>query len=306
MARRKKDGDPAVAIAYLRASTDEQQLGLDTQRAAIERWAVAQGVRIAVFEVDEGISGGAPLEKRAGLQRALAHLRKFNAGRLLIAKRDRLARDVVIAATVEHAVIAEGACLFSVDGIGNGSEPTDMLMRTVVNGVAQFEKAIIRNRIKDALALKKSRLERVGGIPWGFQLSRDGKHAVRKKDGQRRCNPTCVGCLNLEPNEDELETARIVRRLVENGLQYRKIVRALAEAGRFNRRGKIFGLKQIFLMMAGSSHAPEPVASCSRGHIHAEGARAIGHFCTDGECALEKGMALPIRRIAWRTPAHAS
>jgi DNA invertase Pin-like site-specific DNA recombinase len=279
-----------VAIAYLRASTDKQELGLDTQRAAIESWAAAQSVRVAVFEVDEAVSGGTPLEERAGLQRAIAQLRKFNAGLLLVAKRDRLARDVVIAAMVERAVAREGAQLFSVDGIGNGDAPVDALMRTMVDGVAQFEKAIIRKRITDALALKKTRLERVGGIPWGFRLSSDGKH--------------------LEPEPDERETTRIVRQLVQNGLQYRKIVRALAEAGRFNRRGKIFGIKQISLMVAGASsgspRSPEPVAACGRGHVHEEGEDAIGAFCKEGECGLEAGKPLPIRRIDWRSIARAS
>jgi site-specific DNA recombinase len=290
MARTRKPGDPHVAIAYLRASTGEQQLGLDTQRAAIEAWATAQSVRVAVFEVDEAVSGGTPLEERAGLQRAIAQLRKFNAGLLLVAKRDRLARDVVIAAMVERAVTREGAQLFSVDGVGNGDAPVDALMRTMVDGVAQFEKAIIRKRITDALALKKTRLERVGGIPWGFRLSSDGKH--------------------LEPELEERETARRARELSRSGLQYRKIVRALAEAGRFNRRGKIFGIKQISRMVAGaSSGSPqptEPVAACERGHVHEEGADAIGAFCKEGACGLEAGKPLPIRRIAWRSIARAS
>src|SRR5580765_8299825 len=169
MARTKKLGDPHVAIAYLRASTDEQQLGLDAQRFAIENWAVAHRVRVVSYEVDPGVSGGTPLEKRPGLQRAIAGLRASGAGFLLLAKRDRLARDVVIAAMVERAVAREGARLFSVDGIGNGDTPADLLMRTMLDGVAQFEKGIIRKRIVDALALKKSRGEFTGGLPYGMQ-----------------------------------------------------------------------------------------------------------------------------------------
>ncbi len=51
---------------------------------------------------------------------------------------------------------------------------------------------------------------------------------------------------------------------------------------------------------------PELVAACSRGHVHEAGKRAIGAFCTEGECALEAGKPLPERRIAWRTPSRAS
>jgi DNA invertase Pin-like site-specific DNA recombinase len=291
MARTRKPGDPHVAIAYLRASTDEQQLGLDAQRYAIEQWAAAHGVRVVSYEVDPGVSGGTPLEKRPGLQRAIAALRSAGAGFLLVAKRDRLARDVVIAAMVERAVVREGAQLFSVDGIGNGAGPADMLMRTMLDGVAQFEKAIIQKRIKDALALKKTRGECTGGVPpYGMQLASDKRH--------------------LEPNPEELETIRRARELAKSGLSYRQIMRTLAEAGRFNRRGKIFDLKQIGRMVAGvstgSPRLPEPVAACGRGHVHQEGADAIGAFCKEGACGFEAGKPLPIRRIAWRSIARAS
>jgi DNA invertase Pin-like site-specific DNA recombinase len=264
---------------------------METQRDAIERWAAEHGVRIVLFEADPDVSGGTPLEKRAGLQRAIAGLRVHKAGLLLVAKRDRLARDVVVAATVERAVAREGAQLFSVDGIGNGEGPADMLMRTMLDGVAQFEKAIIRKRIKDTLALKASRGECTGGVPpYGMQLASDGKH--------------------LEPNPEELETMRRARELAKTGLSYRKIMRALAEAGRFNRRGKIFDLNQIGRMVKGTSidspRPTEPVAACARGHVHEQGADAIGAFCKEGACGLEAGKPLSIRRIAWRSVARAS
>lgn len=298
MARGRRPGDPTVAIAYLRASTDDQQLGLDTQRAAIEAWAAAHGVRIAVCESDPGVSGGTPLEKRAGLQRAIAALRMHRAGLLLIAKRDRLARDVIIAAMAERAVAREGARLFSVDGIGNGEQPADVLMRTMLDGVAQFEKGIIGKRIKDALATKTARGEYTGALPYGMQLASDGQHT---RNGAR-CGPKCKGCLHVEPCLEELETIRIARNLAKSGLSYRQIMRALAEAGRFNRRGKIFDLKMISRFVnSAPSTISNLVAACGRGHVHEAGERAIGHFCMDGECALESGQPLPIRCIAWRT-----
>ena len=51
---------------------------------------------ISVHE-DLGLSGGTPLEKRPGLLAAPDALRQQAAGILLVAKRDRLARDVMIA-----------------------------------------------------------------------------------------------------------------------------------------------------------------------------------------------------------------
>lgn len=43
----------------------------------------------------------------------------------------------------------------------------------------------------------------------------------------------------------------------------------------------------------------EMVAACGRGHVHEAGARAIGAFCTQGECFTEKGLKTEMRKIRW-------
>lgn len=50
-----------------------------------------------------GVSGAASVEERPGLVAALAALRVHGAGVLVAAKRDRIARDTVVAAMVERA-----------------------------------------------------------------------------------------------------------------------------------------------------------------------------------------------------------
>jgi DNA invertase Pin-like site-specific DNA recombinase len=94
-----KAGDARVAVAYLRVSTDEQHLGPEAQRAAVKRWAEASGARVAAWHTDPGVSGGA----------ALDGLREHGAGVLVVVKRDRLARDVVLAAQVESLAQRAGA-----------------------------------------------------------------------------------------------------------------------------------------------------------------------------------------------------
>jgi DNA invertase Pin-like site-specific DNA recombinase len=169
MAKRIKAGDPKVAVGYVRVSTDEQSLGPEAQRAAIEKWAQSRGVRVAVVFEDLGVSGGTPAEKRPGLLGALAALRENNAGLLVAAKRDRIARDTVIAAMAEQAAARSGAMLTTADGSSDGAGPEGQLMRGIVDVFAAYERGVIRSRTRAALAVKRGRGERIGGIPYGFE-----------------------------------------------------------------------------------------------------------------------------------------
>src|SRR5277367_5263412 len=99
--RRARPGNARLAIAYLRVSTDEQRLGPEAQRATIEAWAAREGVSVVAWHTDAGFSGGLDLGDRPGLVAALTDIRAARAGLLVVAKRDRLARDVAIAATVD-------------------------------------------------------------------------------------------------------------------------------------------------------------------------------------------------------------
>src|SRR5579872_1928442 len=159
--RRTPPGNPKLAIAYLRVSTDKQELGPEAQRAAIEAWARREGVGLIDWTEDR-LCGETELEDRPGLLVALSALSRHGAGLLLIAKRDRLARDAAVAAFIERAVRKAGACVISADGVGNGETPADQFMRTILDGAAQFERALIRQRTKDAAAAKQGRGERAG------------------------------------------------------------------------------------------------------------------------------------------------
>ncbi len=44
MSKRVRSGSPLVAVAYIRVSKDDQKLGPEAQRAAVEAWAAREGV----------------------------------------------------------------------------------------------------------------------------------------------------------------------------------------------------------------------------------------------------------------------
>lgn len=171
------------AVAYIRVSTEEQNLGPEAQRAQIEAWAARQGVRIVSWHEDR-ISGGKPVEDRPGLLDALDSLRETRAGLLVAAKRDRIARDVVIAATVEAIAKQHGARVATADGVSYEDTPEGSLMRGLLDLFAQYERALIRARTKAALQAKLRAGQRLGRVPFGFRaqagslVRHDGEQAL--------------------------------------------------------------------------------------------------------------------------------
>lgn len=176
---RKPKPSPALAVAYLRVSTDDQALGPEAQRASIEAWAAARGVVVVAWCCDQGVSGAAPIDKRPALLDALAALREHGAGVLVVAKRDRLARDSMIAAMVERMAAAAGADVLSAAGEGEGDGPEALLMRRLIDAFAEYERALIAARTRAALAVKAGRRELVGAPRLGERVAADGVHVER-------------------------------------------------------------------------------------------------------------------------------
>ena len=204
-----------ATIAYLRVSTDKQAdsgAGLDAQFDACLKSA---GSLAGTFR-DEGVSGTASLDKRPALLAAIGALKKGDV--LIVAKRDRLGRDPMVVAMIESAVTRKGARIVSAAGEGTDSDnPSDILMRRMIDAFAEYERLIIKARTKSALKAKKQRKERTGSIPYGYHLAADGVH--------------------LEQDEKEQEALRIVSLLRAEGLSLRAIADQLAARGFVSRRG---------------------------------------------------------------------
>ena len=202
-----------ATYAYLRVSSEQQVqsgAGLDAQEDACRRVA---GELAGIYR-DEGVSGKTGLDKRPALLDAIAALGKGDV--LIVAKRDRLGRDPLVIAMIESAVKRKGARIVSAAGEGTDSDaPSDVLMRRMVDAFAEYERLIIGARTKSALQAKKARGERVGHIPFGFQLSADGVH--------------------LEESPEEQATLRKIEVLRQSGASLRKIAEHLNRQGIFKR-----------------------------------------------------------------------
>jgi DNA invertase Pin-like site-specific DNA recombinase len=222
--RRTRPGDPSIAVAYLRVSTEEQHLGPEAQRMAVTQWAERGKISVVAWHTDAGVSGAAALDDRPGLTSVFADLATHKAGVLVVARRDRLARDVVIAATIERTAAQYGARVISADGVGNGDSPADQFMRTILDGAAAYERALIRARTRAALRARRARGDRAGEIPWGYGATPEGR---------------------LFEHEVERAVIERVITLRNEGSSLRAIVRSLGADGAVARSGRPLQLTQV-------------------------------------------------------------
>lgn len=219
----------AAAVAYLRVSTDEQHLGPEAQRAAVEAWAARAGVVIVAWHSDTGVSGAAAIADRPGLLSALADLRAHNAGVLVTAKRDRLARDVMAAAMIERMATDAGARIVSAAGEGTESDdPSARLMRHMVDAFAEYERAIIAARTRAALSVKRTRGESTGEAPYGMRAGEGGR---------------------LVADEGEQSVIARVRAARAGGLTVRAIAAELSAAGIVSRGGKAHSASSVGVLV---------------------------------------------------------
>jgi len=222
--------DSNTAVAYLRVSTDRQELGPEAQRAAIVAWAAREGVEVVAWHLETGVSGGAPIADRPELVAALASLTVHGAGVLVVAKRDRLARDVMNAAMLERMAADAGARIVSAAGEGTDSaDPSAVLLRTMVDAFAQYERAMIAARTRAALAAKRAKGERTGTIPYGFTSDAAGR---------------------LSPCPAERAIIAQVHALRAAGVTLRGIVAELARAGVVGRTGNALAMAQVQNILA--------------------------------------------------------
>ena len=139
-------------VAYYRVSTSAQGrsgLGLDAQRLAVSQFCGGRGCEM-VGEFVEVESG--KLDARPELAKAL-HLAKVTGATLVVAKLDRLSRNVAFLAALQ-----DSDARFLAADMPEANELTVHIMAAV----AQAERKAISRRTKEALAAAKARGVKLG------------------------------------------------------------------------------------------------------------------------------------------------
>lgn len=153
-------------VSYLRVSTERQGLsglGIDAQRAAIQRYVEICGGRIGaeMVEVESGKRADRPV-----LEKAISECRRSKAT-LLVAKLDRLSRTV----SFMSRLIETGVDFVAVD-----APHANKLMIHVLSAFAEHERDMIALRTRAALLAAKER-----GIVLGNPKLAEARELARTK-----------------------------------------------------------------------------------------------------------------------------
>jgi DNA invertase Pin-like site-specific DNA recombinase len=154
-------------VTYLRVSTSEQALsglGLEAQRVTVAAYAERRGLTIVGEYCDEGISARS-LKGRPAALAALEVVLGGQAAGLLVAKMDRLSRSVVDGAGLMERAAREGWALHFADLDIDTSTPAGEMAANIIISGSQYERRLISQRTRDALAAKRARGERLGAVP---------------------------------------------------------------------------------------------------------------------------------------------
>ncbi|MFN4163583.1 MAG: recombinase family protein [Ferrovibrio sp.] len=166
------------AIAYYRVSTDKQGrsgLGLEAQKTAVQAVLKPGGRLIAEYtEVESG-----KRRDRPQLTKAL-HQAKVNKAALVVAKVDRLARDVHFLETI---LSGDVEVVFA--DLPQVSGPMGRFILQQLAAVAQLEAGLISERTKAALAAAKQRGVKLGGFKGVAVDTKLGTQALIAKADER-------------------------------------------------------------------------------------------------------------------------
>lgn len=149
-------------VGYVRVSTEEQGVsgaGLAAQRRAIKAECERRGWHL--LRVEEDVLGGRTLN-RPGLTRALDACRSEEASGILVAKLDRLSRSLVDFAALLAEAQAKGFNVVALDLGVDLSTPAGEFLASVMASAAQWERRIIGQRTKDALAVRREQGVQLG------------------------------------------------------------------------------------------------------------------------------------------------
>lgn len=213
-------------VAYIRVSTDgqlgEDKFGLDAQREQIQEYCDNNGLNIVKWYSDEGESGA---KYRPGFDEIVyGEVTNPPYEAVVVAKSDRVARDINIYFYYQGALLRKGVELISIcEDFGQFGAFANMLKAFTLT-CAEMERENITKRTMSGRAVKAARGGYSGGTPpYGYK-AQDKKLVVIP---------------------EEAEVVRKIFKWRQEKLTLANIAFELNREGKLTRRGKTFNTSTV-------------------------------------------------------------
>lgn len=205
------------AVAYARVSTLEQAnegISLEAQQKRLKAHCVAKGWELVKVVVDAGAS--AKNLNRDGAREILDLVRRRACDVVVVVKLDRMFRNAMDALNTTNEFRRFGVDFASLSEDFDTSTAAGKMFFSLIATFAEFERNLIGDRTREALASKRADGYRVGEIPLGFEADPDGR---------------------LLPIEEEQQVIARILQLRDAGFGYLRIANELNDAGTPAKKG---------------------------------------------------------------------
>lgn len=149
------------AALYARVSTTGHGQDVEVQLVELRQVAHQRGWTVAGEYRDEGVSGGR--DRRPALDRMMTDARHGRLDVVVVARLDRLGRSLVHLVRLLDELQALGVAFASVGDAGiDTTTPTGRLLLQITGAFAEYERGIIRERVRAGVAHAKAKGVRLG------------------------------------------------------------------------------------------------------------------------------------------------
>jgi site-specific DNA recombinase len=218
------------AIGYVRVSTEEQSregISLEMQGDRISKHCEIHDLDLQCVMMDAGVSGKS-IEGRKGLEMIKTLIQKREIDVVVVYKLDRLSRSALDTLTLAKEMDGAGVALVSISEELNTKSAIGRFFFQLTASFAEMERNLISERTTAALQHKKQLNQRVGSIPYGYDL--DSSDPQQKR------------LIGVPTEQDVIAQIKDLKR---SGCSLRKIAELLNSRQVATKKGGVWSHKQV-------------------------------------------------------------
>lgn len=218
-------------FGYCRVSTMGQAIdgdSLGVQEEKIRAYCNNKNLTLTKVFIEEGVSGAIALDERPQFKALLKGLESREASGLVVTKIDRLSRSAKDFINF-MSDIKDKCDFYCLQNDLDTSVPQGKFSMVLFSAIAELEKDMTSVRVKEVIASKKNKGERVGTIPFGKKLIEGSKTLLEDDTEEQRT-------INIAK---EYRKSYIENNGKKKYMTHQEICKELIKLGRKNKDGEV-------------------------------------------------------------------